>query len=130
VEHLEERRREREERLRKARRFAEEVRRALGKATVVVIGSTCRGDFNAWSDIDVVVISDSLPENPLHRLDLLADLLEPGIEAIPLRREDAIRLAEKGSPVAEEIVSCIALADDLNLLDLLRGILSKRRGNP
>jgi len=43
VEVLERRRREREERLKRARRFAEAIRREVSPASVVVIGSTARG---------------------------------------------------------------------------------------
>ncbi len=110
-----------------ARRFAYKLRERLAPATAVVIGSTARGDFNVWSDIDVVVVSDKLPDNPLRRFDMLLDALEPGVEPIPLRRRDALRLAEKGAPMVEEIVSGIPIYDDLGLLEELRRILGRRK---
>ncbi|HEX3394960.1 MAG TPA: nucleotidyltransferase domain-containing protein [Acidimicrobiales bacterium] len=40
-------------------------------AAAVVFGSYARGDFNTWSDIDVLVISDALPVDARDRADLL-----------------------------------------------------------
>lgn len=40
-------------------------------SAVVVFGSYARGDFNKWSDIDVLVIDDCLPESGRARVDLL-----------------------------------------------------------
>lgn len=37
----------------------------------VVYGSAARGDFNLWSDVDVLLIVARLPERQLDRLDLL-----------------------------------------------------------
>jgi len=119
VEVLERRRREREERLKRARRFAEAIRREVSPASVVVIGSTARGDFNAWSDIDVVIISPKFPKNPLKRYEMLESHLEPGIEPIPLRPEDLERLVERGAPVVEDLLRGVVLFDDLGVLGRL-----------
>ena len=116
METLERRRREREERLKKARRFAKAIRGGISPASVVVIGSTARGDFNAWSDIDVVVVSPRFPKNPLKRYKILEPHLEPGIEPIPLRPEDLERLVERGAPVVEDIIRGITIFDDLGVL--------------
>ena len=86
----------------------------------MVIGSTARGDFNAWSDIDVVIISDNFPTNPLERYEILEKHVEPGIEPIPLRPEDVKRLVEKNSPVVVDIARGIVLRDDLRILETLR----------
>ncbi len=118
---IERRRREREERLRRARIFAESILDLVRPASVIVIGSTARGDFNAWSDIDVLVVSPSLPKNPLERYDLLRPHLLPGIEPIPLRPEDVERLVEKGAPVIDDVVGGVPLVDDLGLLRRLSG---------
>ncbi len=40
----------------------------IGKFTGILYGSMARGDNNVWSDIDFLVISDKLPDNPLMRL--------------------------------------------------------------
>jgi len=42
--------------------------------TAVLVDSYARGDFNLWSDVDVLLISDSFPERPLERLKMLTHL--------------------------------------------------------
>jgi uncharacterized protein len=65
------RRAERAALLDRAARFAEQLDPAVGARAVVVFGSVARGDFNLWSDIDVLVVADHLPDNPLQRLEIL-----------------------------------------------------------
>lgn len=51
------------------------LRRALGERllAVVLFGSRARGDDQPWSDWDLLVIAEGLPENPVERQRLLAD---------------------------------------------------------
>jgi predicted nucleotidyltransferase len=58
---LDRRRRERTEMITRARAFAQSLPPALDVRAVVVFGSVARGDFNQWSDIDVLVVADGLP---------------------------------------------------------------------
>ncbi len=44
-----------------------EVRRYLEDARVLVFGSVARGDWSIDSDVDVLVISEAVPEDPLER---------------------------------------------------------------
>jgi len=125
MEILRERRRERQRRIKLAREFVEEVADSIGSLTAVVIGSTSRGDFNAWSDIDVVIISDIFNANPLKRFDSLIPFIKPGIEPIPLRTVDVYRLAEKKAPVVKEIVEGIVIRDDLGIIKKLKIFLKE-----
>lgn len=68
---LERRRAERAALLEKAERFAAGLDPALGVVAVVVIGSVARGDFNRWSDVDVLVVAEHLPLGWQERLDAL-----------------------------------------------------------
>lgn len=68
---VERRRREQVEAFDVARRYADAVAADVPIVAVVVFGSYARGDFNTWSDVDVLVISDRLPEDAKTRLDLL-----------------------------------------------------------
>ncbi len=120
MEILERREKERRERIGIAREFVEDVSKELGPLTAVVIGSTSRGDFNKWSDIDVVLVSEKFEENPLRRFDKLVRHVRPGIEPIPLRPEDLRRLAGKKAPIVREIVNGIVIRDDLGILDEIR----------
>lgn len=64
---LRRRRSERSALLSRARRFADTLESSLEVRTVVVFGSVARGDFNASSDVDVLVIADQLPDRALDR---------------------------------------------------------------
>lgn len=75
------RRAERARRLDIARTWAHESGPALGARAIVVVGSVARGDFNKWSDLDVLVVADDLPGTLAARLALVARR-PPGLEAI------------------------------------------------
>ncbi len=67
---------ERRARIDLARSWATELdRRLAGRVRLiaaVVVGSVARGDFNLWSDLDVLVVADGLPAGGRDRLDLVA----------------------------------------------------------
>ena len=133
MEIIDRRRKERRKRIELAREFVESLEE-LRPLTAVVIGSTARGDFNEWSDIDVVIISDGFPENPLRRFDLVERSLKPGIEPIPLRMSDFLRLLRRKAPVIEDIARGVFLLDDLGVREILERILggrpTEKRGDP
>jgi len=77
------RRREREALIDRARRWADQAGPALGARAIVVVGSVARGDFNKWSDIDVLVVLDDLPDHLPARLALVGRTPKPpGVETI------------------------------------------------
>ncbi len=79
-----------------ARRVAGELKRRLRRATVILHGSYSRGDFNLWSDVDLLVISEEFSGiPPLERIDAIQDLLPPGFEAVCLAPEEARIQLEK-----------------------------------
>lgn len=57
------------------------ARRLPFKATVILIGSYARGDFNLWSDIGIVLVA-GFKDSPLERLKEIDYPL--GYEVIPL----------------------------------------------
>ncbi len=71
------------ERIEEQRRIIEEtfrianlLKKVLGKVTVILYGSYVRGDFNLWSDVDIIIISDKFSGiPPLERYDLVMKLL-------------------------------------------------------
>lgn len=93
------------------------LRRATGPVTAVVYGSVARGDFNRWSDIDLLIVAADLPAQPLERLDLLLRVCPPGVEPRGYTVAEFARLqrrvdAQLGLLLRESVV----LADDLGLL--------------
>lgn len=68
---VDERREEQQRLLELARQYVRELSRRLPLRAAAVVGSVARGDFNVWSDVDVVVVADELPDDPAERTGLL-----------------------------------------------------------
>jgi len=85
---LAKRARERERLIQEARAYAKRVRAALPDARVYLYGSVARGNFHDKSDIDLVVVSKALPENPFERPELLYRFVEGREEPKGLRPEE------------------------------------------
>ncbi len=83
--------------LAEAREYARRVREVLGEAQVFLYGSVARGNFNVESDIDLLVVSPSLPKDPLERLALLQGMNAGRVEARGLTPEEFSRLKAKGA---------------------------------
>ncbi len=107
---LEERRRIREDVVRRAREWAHSL---PFRATVILVGSYARGDFNVWSDVDVLLIAE-FTGSPLERLKSID--YPAGFEVIPLTHDEFIRLFSKGNPLAMEALSTgVLLRDDFGV---------------
>lgn len=99
---VEARHRERWALIDRARSWAGDLGRRLpGLVAVVVVGSVARGDFNAWSDLDVVVVADALPDGFLERWDLVSPL-PPRVQPIVWTTADLARARRKRNPLAVE----------------------------
>lgn len=85
------------------------------KVTAILIGSYARGDFNEWSDVDVVLITDELRGNPLERLKKVD--FPPGYEVVVLATTDFKVLLKKNNPIAVEVINNgVVLRDDYGIL--------------
>ncbi|MEM2728432.1 MAG: nucleotidyltransferase domain-containing protein [Candidatus Bathyarchaeia archaeon] len=108
---IEERRRLREKRILEAKEWASRI---SFKATVILIGSYARGDFNLWSDVDILVISEEFVGSPVHRLENLD--APPGYQIIALTPKEFKRLIERREPIAMEAIEHgVVLRDDLSI---------------
>lgn len=99
---IERRRREQAELLARARSFATQLDPALGVSAVVVFGSVARGDFNLWSDVDVLVIAEHLPDRWLDRLAAVGDDAPPRVAPIAWTPQEFRRKLGAGDPIAAE----------------------------
>ena len=127
---VEERRLIREEALRVARSFAERVRSCFGRATILVIGSYARGDFNEWSDVDLLIILENAPKSPLERMDNIISRCPPpaGVEPIVLTIDEFETQKKRNTPLFQE--AChkgIVLVDELGVFAEERGCESLKR---
>jgi predicted nucleotidyltransferase len=105
AEALEARARERERLIALARRYGEGLAARLQVLAVVVVGSVARGDFNLWSDVDVVVVATGLPARALDRATVLLSDAPPGVQPVgflPGEFRDAVR---RGNAMAREALS-------------------------
>lgn len=94
--------REREELISRAGVYAEALAERVQPQAVV--GSVARGDFNVWSDIDVVVVAPELPERaPDRGMVLIADA-PAGVQPVGFTREEFAAALAKGNPLVREAV--------------------------
>jgi len=104
------RERERREVIEKARTYVNSLQ---GSYTSFLIGSYSRGDFNVWSDVDILLIGE-FHGNPVERL-LRLDF-PPGFEVIPINEEELDKAIRKNNPVIWDVKSKgIVLRDDLEI---------------
>jgi predicted nucleotidyltransferase len=85
----------------RARDFASHIPDALGVSAVVIAGSVARGDFNLWSDVDLVVVTDNLAPRLLDRFDQLGPR-PPSVEPHPMTRAEARSRLARGDPLVLE----------------------------
>lgn len=98
---LERRRAERAGLLASARAFVARLPDALGLRAVAVFGSVARGDFNVWSDVDVLIVAEGLPDDYWSRLAALGDV-PSGIEPVVWTSSEWSRQRARGNPIALE----------------------------
>lgn len=112
MEVIEKRTRLREQVIRRASNWAE---RLPIKATAILTGSYARGDFNLWSDVDILLVSEDFKGGPVERLKALD--IPSRFQVIPLTPKEFRRLLTRRDHLALEAVeSGIMLRDDLKLI--------------
>jgi predicted nucleotidyltransferase len=110
---LAERRAERERLIERARSYARALEARLPVRAVVLAGSVARGDFNLWSDIDVLVVADALPERLPDRLALLAADAPAGVQVVGFTPDELRLAARRGNRlVLDAAAHGILLAGD------------------
>ncbi len=71
---------------------------------VIVFGSRARGDHLEHSDLDVLVVADSLPSDPRRAFELLYDPEDPLITPIGLNTQLFMKKLNQGSAFILEIL--------------------------
>lgn len=102
---LSRRREERRRLLELGKRLADRLPATLDVQCVVVVGSVARGDFNVWSDVDVLVVAASLPDRPQDRLSALGAAAPTGVSPIGWTPAELRRELARGNPLAREAVT-------------------------
>lgn len=95
------------------------------KSTVILHGSYARGDFNFWSDIDVILIAET--NKPVHKR--LEDIDYPSeLEIVFLTPLEFLKLLEKKEPyIIEAMEKGIIIKDDFNISDLIQSVVKNKK---
>jgi predicted nucleotidyltransferase len=104
-EALAQRRRERDRLIELARSYVERLARRRPLVAAVVVGSVARGDFNVWSDVDVVVVAEGLPERAPERGDALGEDAPGGVQPVGFTPDEFVQALGRGNPLAREAVT-------------------------
>ena len=107
---IEKRIRERDNVINKCREFSENLD---FKCTVILIGSYARGDFNLWSDVDLLIIGNFV-SNPLKRLDNID--FPPGYEPVLLTVDEVKKMVNrKNKFIRDSFDQGIVIRDDFHI---------------
>lgn len=102
---LAERHAERERLIARAREHVERLAERLDIRQAAVVGSVARGDFNVWSDIDLVVVATELPARLPDRLAVLMDDRPPRVEVIGFTPAELVEARRRGNRLVAELDS-------------------------
>ena len=91
---------------------------AKGARTVVLVGSLARGDYTAFSDADILIIADNIPERPIDRLKEFIDPTLPiDLDVRVYTSEEFLKMVEKGMRIVKEVVRYgIVIAGDPTII--------------
>jgi hypothetical protein len=67
-----------------------------------VVGSVARGDFNVWSDVDVVLIADAFPSRVPDRGRALFERASPRVQPVGFTPDEFQAAWRGGNPLARE----------------------------
>ncbi len=95
------RRAERERLLIETRAYVEQVGETVALRAAVVYGSVARGDFNLWSDVDLLVVAEELPDRLLDRLDALP-ARPPRVRVVAWTPQEWRAAVARANPIAVE----------------------------
>ena len=96
------RRAEQQARIEVAAAWAKRLASRQDVTAVVVFGSTARGDFNKWSDVDVLVVAEELPDEWRTRTEVLAADAPLGLQQVGWTPAELAERRRRGDPIARE----------------------------
>jgi uncharacterized protein len=118
---LEERRRRQEELVALARAYVEDLAQRITLVAAAVAGSVARGDFNVWSDVDVVIVAEDLPPRTPDRMAVVMEGRFPRVQAVGFTPEEfraavkkrnrlALDAIEHGIPLRGDVAAIVQAA--------------------
>lgn len=85
-----------------ARDYVQTLADRIPIRAAAIAGSVARGDFNVWSDIDVVIVSDALPARVPDRGLILAQGAPARVQPIGYTTEEFERACRRRDRLARE----------------------------
>jgi predicted nucleotidyltransferase len=108
-----ERRGQRAELIATAAAYVEALGKRIGLVAAAVAGSVARGDFNLWSDIDVVVVANGLPPRAPERAGLLLKSAPARVQPVGYSPAEFALAVRRGDRLACEVLEVgVSLAGD------------------
>ena len=107
--------------------LASRLQEKLGSTSIVLYGSYARGDFNKWSDIDLLVISDRFRGvRVLDRYRLVESIVrEGGVEPVLLAPEEARSVLSRPG-WRHALKHAVIVVDHYNVASLVESITGKK----
>lgn len=102
---LVERSRERDRLIELARVYVQSLADRMPLVAAAVVGSVARGDFNVWSDVDVVVVAEALPGRAPERGRLLGEDVPGGVQPIGFTPAEFAAALRRRNPLTVEAVT-------------------------
>ena len=99
---LDRRKRQRDALIARAAEYAETLCARVPLIRVTVAGSVARGDFNVWSDVDVVVMASDLPARAPERGALLLAGAPARVQPIGFTPEEHAEQLRRGNRLVVE----------------------------
>jgi predicted nucleotidyltransferase len=109
---------ERERVVDEVRAYALRLRERLGRLTAILYGSYARGDFNLWSDVDVVMISEHFRGRDFVTRCVELNDAPPRLEPICWTPEEAAKALRKPW-WREALRHRVVIVDDYGVAQLL-----------
>jgi hypothetical protein len=128
IQALDDRRAERARLIERARGYVELLGSRLELRAAAIAGSAARGDFNVWSDVDVLVVADGLPWRAPDRAWLLLEGAPPRVQPIGYTLAELEREWLKGNRLVCEAVEQGLPLVGAEVFEQLRGQPAARPG--
>ncbi|MCS7385826.1 MAG: nucleotidyltransferase domain-containing protein [archaeon GB-1867-005] len=92
--------------IKKLKEYAEKHIKEKKAKTIILIRSLARGDYTAYSDADIIIISDNVPKRPIDRITEYIDPTLPiDIQLIVYTTQEITKMAKQKRKIIKEIIT-------------------------
>lgn len=113
----------------RARAYVDELGKSVTLEAAVVFGSVARGDFNVWSDVDVLLLVADLPPGRQDRLAMVDENAPAGVSPMTWTPDEFRAEFARGNPIAIEAAQTgVVLRGDERFAELTSSATRARPG--